>query len=93
MLDRYEYQVEVKGGFRQLVSKNIVITTNVPPEKFHNKGDEDIKQLLRRIDYIYNFDDPGIQFLSQSLALGNTTPTLNYETSQLHNDLSMQHLN
>lgn len=50
ILDRYEYRVETKGGSRQLLAKNIWLTSCHPPDKVYQKSDEDVKQLLRRID-------------------------------------------
>jgi hypothetical protein len=73
LLDRYEYMVEIKGGFRELISKNIVITSNKHPKDIYNLSDEDINQLIRQIDHIFNFDDP-IE-LSHTQRLGNTIPT------------------
>lgn len=70
ILDRYEYRIEVKGGSRQLLAKNIWITSCFPPDKVYDTR-EDIGQLLRRIDLIENLDpnpDPEVG--------GNTiTPT------------------
>lgn len=59
LLDRYPCKVEIKGGFRQLLAKNIVITAPEPPEEMyktlkHDCG-EDIQQLLRRIEVIQHF--------------------------------------
>lgn len=53
ILDRYEYRVEVKGGSRQLLAKTIIITCPYhPSELYKNRSEEDIGQLLRRIDTI-----------------------------------------
>lgn len=58
LLDRYPMRVECKGGSRQLLAKTIVITTCKSPEElFVNRTDEDIGQLLRRIDNILFFGD------------------------------------
>ena len=73
LLDRYEYQIEVKGGFRQLTSKNIVIISNKHPKDIYNLPDDYIIQLKRRIDHVINFDDP-IES-AQAQALGNNTPS------------------
>lgn len=51
ILDRYEYKVQIKGGFRQLVSKRMYITCPYPPEEVYQTR-EDIGQLLRRIDEV-----------------------------------------
>lgn len=54
LLDRYAMRVECKGGTRQFVAKNIIITSAYhPSEIFSTK--EDIGQLLRRIDEIKEF--------------------------------------
>lgn len=52
LLDRYPHRVEIKGGFRQFDSKIIIITSNKHPKDVYNKEDEEINQLLRRIDEI-----------------------------------------
>jgi hypothetical protein len=56
LLDRYPYRCEIKGGYRKIKSKNIIITTNIKPEDLYALPGEDIKQLLRRIDHIKYFD-------------------------------------
>lgn len=56
ILDRYEHRVEVKGGYRQLLAKRIIVTSPYHPEKFYyGRTDEDIKQLVRRIDKVVEF--------------------------------------
>ena len=58
ILDRYPMRVEVKGGSRQLLAETIIITTcKHPVELFDKRCDEDIGQLLRRIDNILFFGD------------------------------------
>ena len=54
LLDRYEFRVEIKGGSRQLLAKQIIITSPSRPEEIYD-GREDINQLLRRIDEIREF--------------------------------------
>lgn len=54
-LDRYPMKVETKGGSRQFLAKNIVITCPYHPSELF-KGNEDINQLLRRIDEIKKFE-------------------------------------
>jgi len=51
ILDRYPYQVAVKGGFRKLNSKFIYITSPFHPEETYEVR-EDLGQLLRRITKI-----------------------------------------
>lgn len=58
LLDRYPCKVEVKGGFRQLLAKNIVITAPQSPQDMYQYSGEDIQQLLRRIDNIKLFSHP-----------------------------------
>lgn len=57
ILDRYEYRIENKGGSTQLLAKRIFITCPYKPEDVYRNIDdtENIKQLLRRIDYITEF--------------------------------------
>ena len=52
ILDRYQMQVEVKGGFCELNSPRIYITSQFPPHEVYNRehrSGEDIAQLLRRV--------------------------------------------
>lgn len=51
ILDRYPYRVQTKGGSREFLAKNIVITSPKHPE-FVYATSEDITQLLRRITEI-----------------------------------------
>lgn len=55
ILDRYPYQVENKGGSRQLLAKRIIITCPFKPEDTFVGNTELISQLLRRIDEIRLF--------------------------------------
>lgn len=58
ILDRYSYRIEHKGGSRQLLARNIVVTCPYSPtEMFKHRCGEDINQLLRRIDVIRLFGD------------------------------------
>lgn len=52
ILDRYEYRIEVKGSSRQFLAKRIWITSCYEPNKVYQTR-EDIAQLLRRIDVIF----------------------------------------
>ena len=62
--------VEFKGGFRELKSPYIVFTSNKHPKDIYNLPDEDVRQFIRRIDYLVDFDDP-----AHAQALGNTIPS------------------
>lgn len=55
ILDRYPYNVNVKGGFRKFNSKRIYITTCFHPQELYDTR-EDIQQLIRRIDVIKYFE-------------------------------------
>lgn len=57
LLDWNPYRCEIKGGFRWLKCKNIIITTPRRPEDTYSNMSEDINQLLRRIDCLRDFDD------------------------------------
>ena len=50
--DRYPYSVPIKGGYKEFISKQLIITSNVPPEKWYKFKDYDPAALLRRIDYL-----------------------------------------
>lgn len=53
--DRYPLTLSVKGGFVSWEPRNIFITNPVKPQSFYGVGSEDVDQLLRRIDHIWNF--------------------------------------
>ncbi len=56
-IDRYPFTRELKGSTIQINSKYIIFTSPKPPLlMWVNRTPEDIKQLIRRIDYIINFD-------------------------------------
>lgn len=57
ILDKTPYQVEVKGGMRQLLAKKIFISTQYHPRDMYNTR-EDVEQLLRRIKEIRHFPFP-----------------------------------
>lgn len=54
LLDRYAYKVETKGGSRQFLADEIIITSCFHPKDLFNTR-EDIHQLIRRIDEIKEF--------------------------------------
>lgn len=54
LLDRYPYRVECKGGSRQLLATQIIITSAYHPKDIY-EGREDIQQLIRRINEIKKF--------------------------------------
>lgn len=55
LLDRYPFIANIKYGSLEFNSKRIYITSNKPPEECYQKPDEDMQQLVRRIDHIVNF--------------------------------------
>lgn len=59
ILDRYPFNVEFKGGSKSLLARKIWITCPYSPEDvYRNHADdrqEDIRQLLRRIDVVREF--------------------------------------
>lgn len=82
LLDRYPMRVETKGGYRQLNSKNIVITSIVHPTQSYAgiQEEEPIRQLERRIDKITETNnknilgDDVIFSSSDTKSMGNTKP-------------------
>jgi len=55
LLDRYAHRIECKGGSRQFLAKNIIITSTKHPSTWFSNVGENIQQLLRRIDIIREF--------------------------------------
>lgn len=55
MLDRYKCTINVKGGSCNFSPKNIIITSCFHPRKCYKTCNENINQLLRRIDEIREF--------------------------------------
>lgn len=65
LLDRYPMRLEVKGGYRQMTSINVIITSIIHPKNcyFTNTDDEygePIQQLIRRIDLITETNEKNI---------------------------------
>lgn len=60
LIDRYERRIEYKGGSRQFLAKRIIITSCKSPRDCYNVADENIDQLMRRIDVIKELG-PGSQ--------------------------------
>lgn len=53
LLDRYPHRVEYKGGSVSFVAKRVIITApQHPRELFHGRTDEQVNQLLRRLEHI-----------------------------------------
>jgi len=53
LLDRYECRIETKGGMRQFVPREIIITSAHHPNTMYNVvGNECKKQLFRRLDIV-----------------------------------------
>jgi len=56
LLDRYPMYVETKGGTRSFVSKRLYITSpKAPAETWEGRTEEDLAQLLRRIEHVEYF--------------------------------------
>lgn len=57
LFDRYPYSVEIKGGTKSFVSRRIYITTpKSPQETWEGRTEEDLAQLLRRIEHVEKFE-------------------------------------
>ena len=54
IFDKWQIRSEVKGGYRQLKAERLIITTTKHPEEFFKNCDEDMTQVLRRINWIYH---------------------------------------
>lgn len=55
LLDRYPMQVEVKGGYEEMLAKHIWITSNVPIEEFYKFEGYQPNALRRRCTIIKHF--------------------------------------
>jgi hypothetical protein len=63
LFDRYPYMVEAKGISFQMVAKRIIVTTPKDPQStWEGRTEEDIAQLLRRIDVVVRFTDINFYF-------------------------------
>lgn len=83
ILDRYPYTVETKGGSRQLLARRIWLTSCLPPEKIYQRCEEDVQQLLRRIDHVVHV---ARKLEDGAEVKGNTTETLT-PTSALEDNI------
>jgi len=56
LFDRYSHRVEIKGGSVEFVAKRLFVTTpKGPAETWEGRTEEDLAQLLRRVDHIVHF--------------------------------------
>lgn len=63
ILDRYPCKVPNKGGSRQLLAEQMIITSVYSPAKVYSSSvAEDMEQLMRRIDIILYMDADGIHY-------------------------------
>lgn len=59
LFDRYPLSVEVKGGTVEFLAKDIYITTpKSPQDTWASRTEEDLAQLMRRIEDVRCFDEP-----------------------------------
>lgn len=64
ILDRYPYRVQPKGGSIELSANVFVVTTCSRPEVlWHNRTEEQLNQLLRRITHIVEFTTSGDEII------------------------------
>lgn len=57
LFDRYPHTVETKGGSRSFVARRIIVTSSSKPQDiWESRTEEDLNQLLRRIENIVHFD-------------------------------------
>lgn len=59
LLDRYPFQVAIKGGHRQFLAKRIFITSAFSPRELFAGGADNVDQLLRRITECVHFSELG----------------------------------
>lgn len=80
LLDRYEYRVENKGGYRQFLAKQIIITCPTSPTTMYWGKDENVAQLLRRIDNIIKFPEEYEQYYADGKS-DDSPPTSHSDTA------------
>jgi len=56
-LDQYEFQLEIKGGFRIRNCKYVFITSCLSPEEMWGAGGREYPQIMRRIAKVYEITD------------------------------------
>lgn len=66
LLDCYPIKVECKGGSRQFLATNIIITSCYSPSSLYETR-EDVGQLIRRIDNIIHIDKDGVKHYEKPL--------------------------
>lgn len=60
LFDRYPLQVETKGGNISFIAKRIFVTTpKLPHQTWEGRTDEEIDQLIRRIENVIEFNSSG----------------------------------
>lgn len=74
LLDRYPFQVEFKGGYRQMRAQTMVVTSALPPHACYVGTGECVQQLLRRID-IVEFVGPAAGHDVQEVGGNTNAPT------------------
>lgn len=55
LLDRYPCTIECKGGSRQFLAREIWLTSPFDPHTMYHRGEEEVRQLLRRLTEIKLF--------------------------------------
>lgn len=56
LFDRYPLRIQVKGGYREFNSKKIIVTScDTPDNMYATRCDEDMQQLMRRIEVTEHF--------------------------------------
>lgn len=74
ILDPYECRLEFKGGYRQLRSKIIIITSIFPPTTMYaHARNEPIKQILRRIDQLAYVENRTFSLVTDVTEVGGNT--------------------
>lgn len=74
LFDRYPMRVEIKGGSVPFLAKTIVVTTSKDPyDTWEGRSDEEIQQLIRRIDEIKLFkrNDENVENIAPTFNLPN----------------------
>lgn len=80
LIDRYPFTLEIKGGYTELLSSKIIITTNNHPNTWYDyaKRQEQYRALKRRFQEVWVFDQNGYFRVDRDKFFGDTS----YETPE-----------
>lgn len=86
LLDRYNLRVEYKGGFTDWRPEIIIVTScSSPTFTYSIKPNDDVQQLLRRIDHVIEFDKTTYEKNPLSVLLGDYIKNIDKQNEEKDN--------